>query len=177
GVPRLDGGRGLVDEKQHGVVHQAARHLELALLAAAQRAGGLAASLPEYRELLASLLDEIVDPAALALVAPRTEPQIHLDTQVRKDARALRQVDDAVPSHLVRGDAAHRLPVELDIALARRQESEQHFEQCRLARAVRAEHAADLTAHGMDRNASEDIDARPISRDQVPRGEPRRGRR
>ena len=87
-------------QQQHGVVHQAARHLELALLPAAQRAGGLAASLPEYRELLASLLDEIVDPTALALVAPGTQPQIHLDAQVRKDARTLRQVDDGVPSHL-----------------------------------------------------------------------------
>src|ERR1051326_5419752 len=94
-APRLDAGGGLVDQEQHGIVHQAARHLELALLPAAQRAGRLAAPLPQHRKLLASLLDEIVDPAALALVAPSTETQIHLDAQARKDARTLRQGEDA----------------------------------------------------------------------------------
>src|SRR5262249_61614045 len=102
GDARLDAGGGLVDQEQGRIVHQAARDLELALLPAAQRARGLPAPLLEYREPLAGAADQLLDTSGVASVAPGAQPQVHLDGQVRKDAGALREIDDAVPAHLVR---------------------------------------------------------------------------
>src|SRR5262249_58613129 len=104
GDARLDSGGGLVDQEQGRIVHKAARDLELALLPAAQGARGLSAPLPQYGEALVGTADQLLDTSGLAPVAPGAQPQVHLDGEVRKDAGALREIDDAVPAHLVRPD-------------------------------------------------------------------------
>ena len=124
-------------------MHQAARDLELALLAAAD-------SVPAgWRRRSASTgncsharLEPLDAQGALAAVAPRAQAQVHLDGEVRKDARALGEIGDAVPSHLVRPRPRAARPAQADLALPRGQEAEQHLQQGRLAGAVGAEHAA-----------------------------------
>src|SRR2546426_11952192 len=140
--PWLDARGGLVDEEKGGIVHQAAGDFELTLLPAAQRAGRLATPVPQHRKLLARSADQLIDASALAAVAPRAQPQVHLDAEIRKDARALRQIDDAVSAHLVRPDGPQWLPVHANLSIPGRQETEQHLQQGRFAGAVGAEHAA-----------------------------------
>src|SRR3989441_8427202 len=111
----LDASGRLVDEQDGGIVHQAAGDLKLALLSAAQRASRLPAPVTQHRELFARSAYQLVNASALAAVAPGAQPQVHLDAEIRKDARALRQIDDAVPPHLVRPDGPQRLPVQTDL--------------------------------------------------------------
>src|SRR5215472_12596722 len=126
---RLDSGGWLVDQEQGRIVHQAARDLELALLPAAQGARGLPAPLPEYGEPFVGTTDQFLDTSRLAPVAPGAQPQVHLDSEVRKDAGALREIDDAVPAHLVRPDGPQGLPFETDLSIPWRQKPEQHLQQ------------------------------------------------
>src|SRR5262249_48821855 len=160
---------GLVDQEQGRIVHQAARDLELALLPAAQRARGLPAPLPQYGEPLACAADQLVDTSGLTSVAPGAQPQVHLDGEERKDAGALREIDDAVPAHLVRPYGPQGLPVETDLSIPRGQKPEQHLQQRRFPGAVGTEDASDLSTPRLDRDAAEDVDARQVARHEVSR--------
>src|SRR2546429_1944540 len=88
----------------------------------------LPAPVTQHRELFARSADQLVNASALAAVAPGAQPQVHLDAEIRKDARALRQIDDAVPPHLVRPDGPQRLPVQTDLSVPRRQKAEEHLQ-------------------------------------------------
>src|SRR5437667_9946791 len=61
GDPRLDTRRGFVDEDEAGIGHQAARPLELPLLAAAEGAGGLPSIYPADGNALVRPLHAVLD--------------------------------------------------------------------------------------------------------------------
>src|SRR5579872_661503 len=158
--------RRLIDEVDVGIDQQAARHLQLALLAAGQLACRLASLLRQHRELRAGALDALVDLRFAESSTPQSQSQIHLDGVERKDTGVLREVRDTEAEHRPRRGAAQLPALEANAPFDRRQEAEDRLQQRRLPGAVRAEHARDLAGPRFDGDAVEDEDILDVARDE-----------
>ncbi len=122
--------------------HQATGDRQHLLLAAAHRAGELAAPLGEAREEGEGLFDQRRDLAALLDV--RAELQVLHHRHLREDQPAFRHQGDAAPHDDVAGPSGQHFAGEADVALLRRQHARDHAHRRRLAGAVGAQQRHDL---------------------------------
>jgi hypothetical protein len=87
-------------------------------------------------------------------------PGLHRDADVLEDAEGLEDTDDlegardAAGHHLMRRQSGDDVAVEARLAAVSREEAGQHVEERRLARAVRADDRAQLTATHLEGGAA-----------------------
>src|SRR4029077_6941083 len=104
------------------------------------------------------VLHDLVHAARQAyLIGQGNSPKLQVvaNTQLRKNVAALRNIGHARVQNLARREIRRDPAIVGDRAAARRQQSENRLEHCRLARAVRSNHGRDRAAAYMRRGAVE----------------------
>src|SRR5581483_3959939 len=151
---RREAERGLIQEQELRTGHQGAAEGQHLLLAARQRAGGLAPPALEHWEAAHRLGKAPLYFASLGNQIGRGE-QVLLHAQLRENAPPFRAMHQTEGGDAVRREARDGAPVELDRALARPQESADRAQRGALAGAVRADHRHDLAALHLERHAAQ----------------------
>ena len=134
--------RGLVEDDQARLGHQAAGDRQHLLLAAAHRARQLVAPLGQPREQRKGPVDQRPDRGSRLDV--RTELQVLHHRHLREHQASLGHQRDAAAYHDVAGRAGERLAREADVAALRCQHAGNHAHRGRLAGAVGAQQRHDL---------------------------------
>src|SRR2546429_3210307 len=155
---RVDAREGLVEQEVLRVRDERPGDLEASPLAAGERVGriGRQRRQPELGEELTRALSSL---AARQLERLEDRQEILLDGELAEDRRLLREVADAHAAALVHGQTRDLFSLEEDPAAVGRQEAHHHVERRRLARAVRAQQADDLSALDVERHVVDDLPA------------------
>ena len=147
---RVDAGEGLVEQHEGRLSGERARDFAAPPLAARQGDRRRAAQARDV-ELLQEQFQHRFARRPVGLVDLQHRADVVLDIEAAEDRRFLRQVADAEPRPLEHGQAGDVVAVQLDRALVRFDEADDHVEDGRLAGAVRPQEADRFAAP--DRNA------------------------
>ena len=153
---RIDAGEGLVEQHVIGSPGERASDLATSPLAARKRDRR---RLAQARDV--EFLEQRIElaPASRLVGLDHLEHGAHivLDIEAAEDRRFLRQIADTEPGAAVHRQLRHIVPVEIDVSGVRREETGDHVEHGRLARAVRAEKPDRLAAHQFDADMLHDL--------------------
>src|SRR5216684_4039822 len=144
--------RGLVEQKEPGPSHEAARDGEHLLLPARQLPAQRAAQAAQGREELEQLLEVLRDLARAAAYS-RAEAQVLLHRQAREDVPPLRDMGEPERDQRLRLVALDGRAIEDDRAALRPDEAGDDAQSGGLAGAVRAEERDDLALAHLQRDA------------------------
>ena len=148
---RLNSFRGLVEQKQPRHRHQRPRQRQDLLLAAGQRPAAALQKPGQPREQRQHALDRPL--LGFAGIRRPGEPQIFMRAQTRKNAAALRHIQNSKPAALMRGPTGHIDAVDHDLAAARRQQTHDRLHERGLAHAVVADDTDRFAFPKLQRNA------------------------
>src|SRR5206468_5894726 len=178
----------LVEHKQAWPSHERPSDCEHLLLAAAQRSGALLQPLAQAREIFEHARRLLARGAEIASRVP-TEQQILAHGQIREYLSSFGHLDDPRPDHAVWAPSIDPLAVEVDRAARRPEETGNHPQCRRLARAVRPEQRDDAPLGDLETDAVQGADAPVVGLDLIhreqrtsptkhrrPRAQVRRGR-
>ncbi len=143
GQPR----RRLIEEQDRRLRHQRTRHGEPLAFTARQRTGTLAPSFGDDRKVLGELVHP---PFELTRREECAHPQVVLDGEGAEHVQALGHVADAQLDELVSGRVRDVVVAQMDRSCPHTHEPEESLEQRRLAGAVRADDADQLTVGGFE---------------------------
>src|SRR4030095_9378937 len=148
--------RRLVQEQERRVPHQRARDREHLLLAPGKPAGRPVSQRLEMRE---QVEDAIRRPRLAGAVAPRAPGDLEVlpDGQVAEDPAFLGHVADPETGDAERREPRQRPTPQCDLTRARGHEADDALERRRLAGAVPAQQAHDLTRGDLEREVVQDV--------------------
>ena len=147
----------LVEQDDFRLQHHGPRDGEHLLLAARQRAAGLAAPLRQHRKEREHLVEQAAALFFGHAVAVEAGAQVLHHREQAEDAAVLRHIADAAARELVRRQAGDGAALEPDRTAARAHQPHDRFQRGALADAVAAEQTDHLARRDSERNAMQNM--------------------